>query len=471
MERRKNLNDKFGFVVLMKIKDFIDFEQPNEYIVESDRYSSKYSTPVLTAGQSFILGYTNESKGIYKKGPCIIFDDFTTSVHYVDFSFKVKSSAMKILTTKSNADLKYCYYLLLSLSKMPPNHKRQWISTTSEKNHFLPSIDKQISIVKQLDLISDTIADYTNQIENLDNLVKARFVEMFGSIHDCKIYPYTSTKNLCDVISGGTPSREKSEYWEKGDIPWIRTADLQNEVITESIEYITKKGLDNSSAKLVPPNTILIAMYGQGKTRGMTGYLNIEASTNQACACILPGNKINPVFMWKYYELSYEKLRCMAKGGNQPNLNGNMIKDFLVLLPPMELQNEFVNFVKQVDKSKFLCFHQKKIREIFKISRKLIFSLKFYSACRLWCEIKQYTFDTSNFMSNTLSNMNHNFMWNFSNSCCHNVNRACCTNNTAPFKSTFTIFNTSRLSCFFRKYFNEFSNNDFSLSFWICNAR
>lgn len=182
MERRKNLNDKFGFVVLMKIKDFIDFEQPNEYIVESDRYSNECSTPVLTAGQSFILGYTNESKGIYKKGPCIIFDDFTTSVHYVDFPFKVKSSAMKILTAKSNADLKYCYYLLLSLSKMPPNHKRQWISTTSEKNHVLPSMDRQISIVKQLDLISDTIVNYTNQIENLDNLVKARFIEMFGDL-------------------------------------------------------------------------------------------------------------------------------------------------------------------------------------------------------------------------------------------------------------------------------------------------
>ena len=141
----------------MKIKDFIDYEQPTDYIVESDRYSDEYRTPVLTAGQSFILGYTNEKEGIYNKCPCIIFDDFTTSVHYVDFPFKVKSSAMKILTSKHNANLKYCYYLLLSLSKMPPNHKRQWISTTSEKKHFLPSIDNQVSIVKQLDLVSDLL--------------------------------------------------------------------------------------------------------------------------------------------------------------------------------------------------------------------------------------------------------------------------------------------------------------------------
>lgn len=117
----------------MKIKDFINYEQPNNYIVSSERYSNMYAVPVLTAGQSFILGYTDEKIGVYNKGECIIFDDFTTSVHYVDFPFKVKSSAMKILTCNSNANLKYCYYLLLKLSSMPENHKRQWISTTSEK--------------------------------------------------------------------------------------------------------------------------------------------------------------------------------------------------------------------------------------------------------------------------------------------------------------------------------------------------
>ena len=93
-------------------------------------------------------------------------------------------------------------------------------------------------------------------------------------------------------------------------------------------------------------------MYGQGKTRGMTAYLGIEASTNQACACILPSEKIDSMFMWKYFELSYDKLRSLAQGAGQPNLNGNMIKNFQVLVPPIELQKEFVSFVEQVDKSK-----------------------------------------------------------------------------------------------------------------------
>ena len=338
----------------MKIKGFIDYEQPNKYIVESERYSNEYDIPVLTAGQSFILGYTNESTGIYEKYPCIIFDDFTTSVHYVDFPFKVKSSAMKILKNKENSDLKYCYYLLLNMSKMPPNHKRQWISTTSEKNHKLPSINDQRKITNVLDKITNIINFYNLELKKLDELIKARFVEMFGDIHNSKLYPYVNIDSITTVLSGGTPDRKVEEYWDNGSIRWVKTTELQNCVITDTEERITQAGMDNSSAKIVPIGSVLIAMYGQGKTRGMTGYLAVECTTNQACACILPTKKINQIFLWKYMILSYDKLRNMAKGGNQPNLNIGLIKKFPILFPPIELQNEFADFVRQIDKSKFM---------------------------------------------------------------------------------------------------------------------
>ena len=176
---------------------------------------------------------------------------------------------------------------------------------------------------------------------------------MFGGVHDSKIYPYKAVKELTDVVSGGTPSRDISEYWEEGTIPWVKTTELQNNIVTEVEEYITEQGLSNSSAKIVPSGTVLIAMYGQGKTRGMTAYLGIEACTNQACACILPSAKINQTFLWQFFILSYDNLRDMAKGGNQPNLNGNMIKNYPILCPPRELQEQFAAFVEQVDKSKY----------------------------------------------------------------------------------------------------------------------
>lgn len=216
------------------------------------------------------------------------------------------------------------------------------------------TIEEQKKCVATLDALKTIISLWEKELEKLDELIKARFIEMFGSIHESTEYPYVAVKDLTDVISGGTPSRDRTEYWDGGTIPWVKTTELQNNVIIDVDEYITEAGLAGSSAKLVPAGTVLVAMYGQGKTRGMTAYLDIEATTNQACACILPSDKIDSVFLWKYFELSYDKLRSLAQGAGQPNLNGNMIKNFQVLVPPIEMQNEFVSFVHQVDKSKFI---------------------------------------------------------------------------------------------------------------------
>ena len=222
----------------------------------------------------------------------------------------------------------------------------------SEIEIELPSVEEQTEVVAKIRAVDGLIFLRKQQLSKLDELVKARFIEMFGGVHDSKIYPYKAVKELTDVVSGGTPSRDISEYWEEGTIPWVKTTELQNNIVTEVEEYITEQGLSNSSAKIVPSGTVLIAMYGQGKTRGMTAYLGIEACTNQACACILPSAKINQTFLWQFFILSYDNLRDMAKGGNQPNLNGNMIKNYPILCPPRELQEQFAAFVEHVGKSK-----------------------------------------------------------------------------------------------------------------------
>ncbi len=316
----------------MKIKDFIDYEQPNEYIVESDRYYIKYSTPVLTAGQSFILGYTNESKGIYKKGPCIIFDDFTTSVHYVDFPFKVKSSAMKILTTKSNTDLKYCYYLLLSLSKMPPNHKRQWISTTSEKTHELPSMDKQIAIVKKLDLISDIIAIYTNQIENLDNLVKARFIEMFGDpVLNERKFPTLSGADFFKLSNGRAVPDEKR--------------------IEAGIPAYGGNGISwYTDEFLMAEDTIVVGRVGfqSGNVHYVIGPLWI--TDNAMYISQYDKDKFNLRFLYEL--MQHVNFSRFQDAGDLKKITQKPFMTFKYILPSMDLQQKFVNFKIEVDKSK-----------------------------------------------------------------------------------------------------------------------
>lgn len=148
MQNLPNLPKAWEFRTL---GDCLDYEQPQKYIVNSTKYNDSYKIPVLTAGKGFILGYTNETQGIFTKTPVIIFDDFTTDTKFVDFPFKVKSSAMKILHPKSNADIKFMYYLMQSITIRHDTHKRYWISIYAKVKIPLPPIDEQKRIVKIID--------------------------------------------------------------------------------------------------------------------------------------------------------------------------------------------------------------------------------------------------------------------------------------------------------------------------------
>ena len=152
---------------ICRLEDILDYEQPQAYIVESTEYSDSYNTPVLTPGKSFILGFTNESDGICKTLPVIIFDDFTTESKYVDFPFKVKSSAMKILRTKGDIDIRYVAFFMSITKLAGDTHKRYWISEYSKLCISLPPLKEQRRIVaaitkinEQLDfLIADILRD------------------------------------------------------------------------------------------------------------------------------------------------------------------------------------------------------------------------------------------------------------------------------------------------------------------------
>ena len=142
--------------------DLLDYEQPGKYIVESVEYDNSYDTPVLTAGQTFILGYTNETNGVYRASgdaPVIIFDDFTTANKWVDFDFKVKSSAMKILTLKESDEvsLRYIYFSMQVIKYVPVEHTRQWIEKYSKFEIPLPPRPVQDEIVKALDAMDAVV--------------------------------------------------------------------------------------------------------------------------------------------------------------------------------------------------------------------------------------------------------------------------------------------------------------------------
>ncbi len=147
-----------------KIEDVIDYEQPTNYIVKSDKYIENGETPVLTANKAFLLGYTIENEGVYNKSDCIILDDFTLDFKYVNFPFKIKSSAIKILTAKKDIELRYFYEYLLFLGLTSHEHKRHYISEIAPLPLYLPSIDEQRSALSALNSISEKIKVEENYI-------------------------------------------------------------------------------------------------------------------------------------------------------------------------------------------------------------------------------------------------------------------------------------------------------------------
>lgn len=138
--------------VVTNFETLLEYEQPTKYIVSDTNYKPTYKTPVLTAGKSFILGYTNETDNIFDDLPVIIFDDFTTESKFVDFPFKVKSSAMKILHINQDFVLpKYAFYLMQATEIGHDNHQRYWISTYSQEIVALPPINEQERILTTLE--------------------------------------------------------------------------------------------------------------------------------------------------------------------------------------------------------------------------------------------------------------------------------------------------------------------------------
>ena len=147
-----------------RLEDILDYEQPQAYIVNSTDYSDEYETPVLTAGKSFIIGYTNETNGICDRLPVIIFDDFTTDSKLVDFPFKVKSSAMKILRTKGEINIDYIAYYMSITRLIGDTHKRYWISEYSKLLIPIPPYQEQLRIVETVETIFNEILKITAEL-------------------------------------------------------------------------------------------------------------------------------------------------------------------------------------------------------------------------------------------------------------------------------------------------------------------
>ena len=150
------------------------------------------------------------------------------------------------------------------------------------------------------------------------------------------------------IASGGTPDKRNPSYYENGTIPWVKTGDLKNQYVPAGIECITEEGLNNSSAKLFPPNTVLVAMYGA--TIGACSILTYEAATNQACAAFLPNKNVLPTYLYYFLSSKREQFVKDGVGGAQPNISAGYLKNVQFGLIPMQQQIDIVEKLDKVEK-------------------------------------------------------------------------------------------------------------------------
>ncbi len=339
-----------------KLGEVLQYEQPTKYIVKSTKYSDDYETPVLTAGKSFILGKTKEKEGIFsaKDLPVIIFDDFTTATKFVDFPFKVKSSAMKILRpVKGLSDAKFLFYIMQNINFDHTGiHKRYWISEYSEIEILLPSPSEQKSIVNKLDEVFEKTAEAKENAEK--NLQNAK--ELFESyLQDIFVRPGKGwegkrLEQVCKVIAGQSPEGKFYNKLGKG-LPFYQgKKEFREKYIGEPRIWttnITKEALQND---------ILMSV------RAPVGPINF--ATQKICigrglAAIRSGKDIDKDFIF-YGILSKQKEIVGNAGAVFASINKEDIENLEFFIPSFTEQK---SIVKKLDA---LSAETKKLEAIYK---------------------------------------------------------------------------------------------------------
>ncbi len=279
------------------LNEVLNYEQPNPYIIKSDILEEETSIPVLTANKGFIKGYTKETKGVYNKVPAIIFDDFTADNKFVNFPFKVKSSAMKILTSKrKDVNLKFIFYQMQVQKVNTTTHKRYYLSKYRNLEFLFP-----INKVNQIDFDAQQsiVSAIETQFTRLDEAVKSlklvreklrvyRKAVLKKAFEKKEGWEEISVKDMGDIITGKTPKTSVLEYYGE-DFCFFKPGDLDNGYFVNNSETkLSKEGI--KVLKKLPEKSIMVTCIGA--TIGKTGLNRIEGATNQQINSVIVNQKI-----------------------------------------------------------------------------------------------------------------------------------------------------------------------------------
>ena len=340
-------------VEYVKIGSVVNYEQPSKYLVKKADYKEEYSTPVLTAGQTFILGYTNEMNGIYnasKDNPVIIFDDFTGAFKWVDFPFKVKSSAIKFLkANEKRAMLRYVFHVMGNINLTSTEHKRLWIGIYSELQIPLPALPVQREIVRILDSFTLYSAELTAELT-----ARRKQYEFYRDKllrFESGNIPRVKLKDIAtEFYRGYGITREQVT---KEGIPCVRYGEIYttyNTWFDKCVSYT--KVEDIASPKYFEYGDILFAITGESveDIAKSAAYIG-----NEKCLAggdiVVMKHKQNPKFL-AYALSTFDARQQKSKGKIKSKVvhsNVPSIENIEIYLPPMEVQERIVKVLDNFD--------------------------------------------------------------------------------------------------------------------------
>ncbi len=328
--------------IKLKIEEILKYTQPTKFI--ASEIIEKGNVPVLTANKSFVIGYTNEEENIFSNVPCIIFDDFTCDMKYVDFPFKIRSSAIKILNLINNENnIKYIYELIKKIKFDNIDHKRYWISEFSKQQISLIDINKQKMIGEFLSNIDRKIELINKEIYLNNELINV--IDFFLNSKKLNVKNDTLSNNI--KIQNGY-AFNKNDLSERAKIGnnIIKISNIQNGIVKNDNDILfSNKNKENLEKYIVKKNDILIAL--SGATAGKVGiYNSIEFSyLNQRLAKLIPINLSKNFLSYLIFSRNFEKyVKSLYANSAQPNIKAEDILKFGFTLLSKNLQNSIGEF-------------------------------------------------------------------------------------------------------------------------------
>ena len=362
-----------------KLGELFDYEQPQPYIVRGTEYDDSFPTPVLTAGQSFVLGYTNEKQGIKMASPehpVIIFDDFTTSSHFVDFPFKVKSSAMKLLTLRDkNEDIHFAYQVLQNIAYTPVSHERHWISKFATFATLMPECKSEMQAIGHfMSNLDGLITLHQRKYDKLVVFKKSMLEKMFPK--DGESVPEIRFAGFTDPWE----QRKLVELYEKNDER--NTFGLGAER-TLSIATMTFNSEGNGADASSLPNYKVIrvgdvAFEGHSNKSFAYGRFVVNAVADGIMSprfsCLRPKNSY-PVRFWKYYIHSEQVMRdILVRATKSGTMMNELVIDDLFkqsIAVPQEAEQQAIGyFFSHLDT--LITLHQRKLELLRNIKKSLL---------------------------------------------------------------------------------------------------